>query len=331
MASLGLPILHAILRTKGREPTTLNSQSPLSRRGILRLAALGSLTRPAWCLDSYALPAGGGSIEVSFQPGDFDASPDALRKWIADAAQAATTYFGRLPVPRTLLAVRPVPGRAGVLSGVTYPDTPPHTRISVGQHATAAELDDDWTLTHEFSHLAFPNVPQQHHWMEEGMATYVEPIARVQAGNLKPERIWADMVRDMPKGLPAPDSHGLDQTRSWANTYWGGAVFCLLADVQYRERTHNQRGLQHALRGILQAGGSIQEDWPITRAFDVADHAVGVPVLSELYARMKDTAVPTDLPDLWRRLGVSAEGRHVTFHNDAELAAVRQAITAKPA
>jgi predicted metalloprotease with PDZ domain len=137
------------------------------------------------------------------------------------------------------------------------------------------------------------------------------------------------MVRDMPKGVPGPNSHGLDQTRSWANTYWGGAVFCLLADVQYRERTQNRRGLQHALRGILAAGGNIQEEWPITRAFEVADHAAGVPVLGELYARMKDAAVPVDLPDLWRRLGVSADGASVRFNNDAELAAVRQAITAR--
>jgi hypothetical protein len=240
-----------------------------------------------------------------------------------------TVYFGRFPVPRTLLTVRPVPGRAGVFGGVTYPDTPPRTRISVGQRTTAAALEDDWTLTHEFTHLAFPNLPRQHHWMEEGMATYVEPVARVQAGNLPPERIWADMVRDMPKGLPAPDSHGLDHTRSWANTYWGGALFCLLADVQYRQRTHNRRGLQYALRGILKAGGCIEEEWPIARAFETGDRAVGVPVLSELYARMKDTAVAIDLPDLWRRLGISTEGMGVSFHK-AELSAIRQAITAPP-
>jgi hypothetical protein len=302
----------------------------LSRRRMLALAAMGSLARPGWGRDSYTLPAGGGKIEISFQPGDFDAGGDAIRKWIANAAEAVTTYFGRLPVERTRLSVRAVAGRSGVLNGVTFPDTPPETRISVGQQTTAIQLDNDWTLTHEFSHLAFPNVAAQQHWMEEGMATYVEPVARVQSGNLTVERLWADTVRDMPKGVPAADSHGLDQTRSWANTYWGGAVFCLLADVQYRERTRNQRGLQQALRGILAAGGSIQEGWPIARAFEAADRAAGVPVLSELYGRMKDAAVAVDLPELWRRLGVAVEGRSVVFHDDAELAAVRRAITERP-
>ena len=105
--------------------------------------------------------------------------------------------------------------------------------------------------------MAFPSVSRQHHWIEEGLATYVEPIARAQAGSLRAERVWADMVRDMPQGQPGPGDRGLDHTRNWGRTYWGGAVFCLLADVQFRARTGNRRGLQHALRGILAAGGNI--------------------------------------------------------------------------
>src|SRR5260370_28547747 len=33
-------------------------------------------------------------------------------------------------------------------------------------------------------HLAFPSVDEKHHWIEEGIATYVEPIARIPAGHL---------------------------------------------------------------------------------------------------------------------------------------------------
>ena len=44
-------------------------------------------------------------------------------------------------------------------------------------------------LTHEMVHLAFPSVDDKHHWIEEGIATYVEPIARIQAGNLKAEQM----------------------------------------------------------------------------------------------------------------------------------------------
>jgi hypothetical protein len=36
-----------------------------------------------------------------------------------------------------------------------------------------------------------------------------------------------------------------------------------------------------------------------------------------------------DLPGLWNRLGVSSDGRQATFRADAELSAVRAAITAR--
>lgn len=39
-------------------------------------------------------------------------------------------------------------------------------------------------MTHEMVHLAFPSVPDQHHWIEEGLATYVEPIARARASEI---------------------------------------------------------------------------------------------------------------------------------------------------
>jgi hypothetical protein len=70
--------------------------------------------------------------------------------------------------------------------------------------------------------------------------------------------MWADLVRDMPKGLPEPGDQGLDNTHTWGRTYWGGALFCFLADIEIRKQTKNEKGLQDALRGILNAGGDIR-------------------------------------------------------------------------
>jgi len=303
----------------------------LSRRQAIAATLLGSrsLKIPAKGLDGLQLAVGGGRIDVNFPSGSFGGGSDAIRQWILDAAQSVAGYFGRFPVPRAVIEVHLQVGRKGVFGGVTYGDVPARTKIAVGERTSAEDLRNDWTMTHELTHMAFPNVPRQHHWIEEGIATYVEPVARAQAGLLPVEEVWEEMLRDMPKGLPGSDARGLDQTHSWASTYWGGALFCLLADVQFRERTSNRRGLQHALRGILRAGGNIQVEWPLVRALQIGDDSVGVPVLMELYGRMKDTPVSTDLPGLWKRLGVSATGQGVAFLPDAELSAIRTAITAK--
>ena len=53
----------------------------------------------------------------------------------------------------------------------------------------------------------------------------------------------------------------------------------------------------------------------------------GVPVLMELYARMKDTPENVNLDELWQQLGVEVREGKVVIHDDAPLAATREAIT----
>ncbi len=193
--------------------------------------------------DTSKLEIGGGVIEVTFAGTGFDLSQAAILQWAKDAADAVTWYFGRFPVPQAKLRIM-LGRRGGVSNGTTFGEGGPRTRIAVGAHATEAELKDDWILTHEMVHYGFPSVEDNHHWIEEGSAVYIEPIARVHVGQLTPEKIWGDMVRDMPQGLPAAGDQGLDNTHTWARTYWGGALFCMLADIEIRKRTKNKKSLQ---------------------------------------------------------------------------------------
>jgi predicted metalloprotease with PDZ domain len=185
-------------------------------------------------------------------------------------------------------------------------------------------------MTHELIHTAFPSMDDEQHWIEEGLSVYVEPIARAQNGLLSPEKIWSDMARDMPQGNPGASDRGLDQTHTWGRTYWGGAQFCLLADVMIRKETHNQKGLQEALRAIVAAGGTIDHDWPITKAFAVGDQATGTHVLTQLYEQMRNTPKPVDLNTLWKDLGVEQMPDGVRLNNNAPFANIRKAITLPP-
>jgi hypothetical protein len=196
----------------------------------------------------------------------------------------------------------------------------------VDQHVTQADLDDDWVLTHEMIHFGFPSVKERHHWIEEGIATYVEPIARALVGRLTAERVWREMVDRMPQGLPAPGDQGLDNTHTWGRTYWGGALFCLVADVEIRKQTGNAQGLRDALRAINRAGGTIEADWPLERVIEVGDKATNGKVLVELYSQMASKPVSVDLLDLWKQLGVVRADHGVTFDNRASLASIRASI-----
>jgi hypothetical protein len=141
---------------------------------------------------------------------------------------------------------------------------------------------------HELVHFGFPSVGDRHHWIEEGIATYVEPIARAQVGGSTVEQVWGDMVRDMPQGLPEAGDRGLDYKHTWGRTYWG-AIFCLLADIEIRKRTGNAKGLQDALWAINRAGGT-------QPAFEVGDKAKDGRALMKLYDQMASKPATVDLP-----------------------------------
>ena len=282
-----------------------------------------SQTKPA---DPPAIvKQGGAEIEVSFESDHFDLPRTALLGWVSQAARAVSAYYGRYPVPHARVRIHAGNGR-GISHGVSYGDDGAWCRITVGSPTTAADLDQDWMLTHEMVHFAFPSVARRHHWIEEGSATYVEPIARVHIGNLTAAQVWGDMLRDMHQGLPQEDDRGLDNTHTWGRTYWGGALFCLLADIGIRKNTANAKGLEHALRAINRAGGTIEVDWPLERALEIGDQATGGKTLTELYRKMSAQPVMVDLPDLWKQLGVSRQDGKTVFDDRAPLASVRQAI-----
>ena len=303
-------------------------ERPAARRTLLRCLgaaaawpALGASAGPV--IDELRI--GGARLELQFAEGFGAPLRARAREWARAAAAAITAYLGRFPVAEVELLLLPVAG-AGVRGGTTFGEPAPYVRLRVGVDTTAAQFHDDWVLVHEMVHLAVPRVPRRHAWLQEGLATYVEGIVRARAGQITVPRLWAAMASDMPQGQPAEGDRGLDHTPTWGRTYWGGAIFCLLADVRIRQRSGLRLGLEHALQGVLAAGGSYAVAWPIERILAVADAAVGQDTLSALYARMKDSPARTDLDALWRALGVAPAGERAAFRADVPLAAVRAAI-----
>jgi hypothetical protein len=296
-------------------------------RVVLFCVALGLWFAP-WAVaqDTAQLETGGGKIEVVFSSAPTEALRNSLLGWIRSSAHAITVYYGQFPVSHVQIRVRLFEGR-GVRGGRTTGWDGSVISIAVGRESDPSDFSDDWVLTHEMVHLAFPCVPEEHHWIEEGSATYVEPIARARAGSLTPEKVWGDLVEGLPQGLPQAGDRGLDFTPTWGRTYWGGALFCLLADIEIRKRTRNRKGLEDALRAILKAGGTIESDWPLARTLEVGDRGTGVPVLRELYDRMKGTPAPVDLTSLWAELGVVRRTGKTEFDNRAPLTSIREAIT----
>ncbi len=269
----------------------------------------------------------GGRIHLTIADADLAPARDRLRAWTVRSADVVARYYGRFPMQDVQVVLESQPG-SGVGHGVAFREGGGIINVTVGSAITEEELRDDWVLVHEMIHLALPNIRRQHIWLSEGISTYVESVARVQAGDLPATEVWSQLMRAMPQGLPSADDQGLDHTHTWGRTYWGGALFCLQADIDIRERTHGRKGLQDALAAVAAASRGDFSLWPIDAVLRVGDAAIGVDALAELYAETKDKPVAPDLDALWSSLGVVRDGSTVRLDDEAPRAAIRRAIMA---
>lgn len=307
------------------------------------MIGIAALVMLSWCLraslprmraqssshPSFVVEIGRSKLQVVLSGAVPDLPQEALTLYVRGAAQAVFHYYGSFPVDSAQIQILVVQGREGVLQGTTWGNRngfPAMIRMRIGQHTTPHELQTDWTLTHEMVHTALPSLPDAQHWLEEGISTYVEPIARVQAGQLSKEDAWEGMVSGMPHGEPEQFDQGLDYTHTWGRTYWGGALFCLAADLEIHKQTKNAFGLQDALRAVVEAHGSIDKDWPIEQVLKTADSKTGTTVLQDLYRSWSSKPVTIDLPQIWAQLGVQRNGDTITFNDKAPLAKTRDAI-----
>lgn len=303
----------------------------MHRRTFLT-SCLALTAAPAWADNpstTHAFDIGGSRVRLELGAGRTALPPEEIGRWLEGCCKALSAYYGRFPVHPLRIDVGVDRGR-GFRGGVTYGGEFPVIRGRIGADSTLADLEGGWVMVHELVHLACPQVPRAHHWLEEGLATYVEPWIRIGCGQISEEKAWKDLVDGLPNGLPTAGDRGLDRTPSWGRTYWGGALFALLLDLELRRESGNERGLAELMAKRVTSGSSIHLDRTMDELMAEWDEAAGSSLPGELYRSHKHTAVTVDLAPVWKALGVTISGRAVSFDDTAPEAALRKAISSPP-
>lgn len=273
------------------------------------------------------LPVSGGSIRLVFADGAPHLDRGPALEWIRRSAAAVTAYFGRFPVKEYGLLVIAEPGDT-VGHATTFGHAGAATRIRVGTSAGQSSFARDWVLVHEMVHTALPDLPRRALWLQEGNATYVEPIARAMAGQISQSQMWSDALAGMPKGEPRDGDGGMDGTTAWRRLYWGGAIFWLEAEVAIFEQSEGRFLLRDALRAINRTSGGNGADWTPEQMMMVGDSATQTRALRALYGRFASRGIDDNLPRLLERLGLSRDPESgVRFDANAKLAGLTRRIT----
>ncbi|HEY8041357.1 MAG TPA: hypothetical protein VIF15_16240 [Polyangiaceae bacterium] len=274
----------------------------------------------------------GATLDVALLGPPLAMGDDGARAWVKEAAGCVARLFGHFPVAATVFVV-PVRGADEVVFGRVLSLAGASVALLFGSETRPESEHADWVTVHELFHLGTPSFVGEGHWLEEGLATYYEPILRTRAGWMSEADLWRHFAREMPRGLRKPgDPPSLEERDDIDSTYWGGALFALLADVRIREATRGARSLDDAMRAALAQLGDATHSATLADFLRVGDAATGTPVLTEVHAHDAMAGEPVDLEGLWRALGVgvNADGS-VTLHDDAPMAAARRAIAGAPA
>ncbi len=262
-------------------------------------------------------------------------------EWVRETAENVNLAYGRFPNPSTSVVILPVGG------GRSWSDSPvPFGRVVrdggetielfVNQSRPIDEFYDDWTATHEFSHLLLPYISSRHRWVSEGFASYYQNILLARADRYTEERAWQKLWDGFERGRQSrPEMSPNEAARGGIRAatmkiYWSGAAIAFMADVELRQRSSGAESLDTVLDSLQQCCLPSERSWSGTELFRKLDSLIDEPVFMPLYRRYANTAGFPDVRPLFDRLGVEIEDGEVHLQGRAQLATIRSAIMRKP-
>ena len=324
-------------------PLTLRFRAPAGAQVLTGLAAAGDIQRldsadfgyigfmAMGRLEVLRVPvagrAGAGTLTVAVLDEKRGLTGDELARWIGASAARIGDYFGGFPAQQALIVLQPMPNQRYLRRGMVAGGGGATMLLRIGADTKPEDLFGQWMLMHELVHFAAPFI-DNHAWLMEGMAVYVETRLRVAAGWFPQDQAWRGFLRNFRQGVPAMEQQGLARSRGIGPTYWGGTLFMLLADAEIIEKSGGKKSLADCFKAVLDQGGDTAQRWSLERFIRVCDGATGFGTfrrLAEAHAR-KGTRL--DLATLWAKLGVQLTEYEagVKYDDAAPLAWVRKKI-----
>ncbi len=277
-------------------------------------------------------PVPGGEVNTVLLDGKLQMSEADAARWVDDAAGAVSMLYGHFPVRHATVFLAPIPGATEPVFGRVLSLGGSSVLVLTGEESDGNEMHEDWILVHELIHLGFPTFQNEGRWLDEGIATYYEPVLRTRMGWRDKTDLWRGLAREMPRGLAsAGEPLALEQRTTLDGIYWGGALFVMMADVRIREQTRGRKSLDDVLRGVLAKGGDGEHVWTVAETMRVGDELTGTHVLTDMYERYARKGESVDLEAELHALGIDRAGGkdEITLHDDRPRGSIRNQIVSK--
>jgi len=265
-----------------------------------------------------------------------------LIDWVRATAENVALAYGRFPNPAARVVLIPVTdnpwgGDSAIPFGRVVRDGGETIELLINEHHPIDEYYDEWTPTHEFSHLLLPYLKREQRWIAEGFATYYQNVLLARAGRYSAEQAWEKLVAGLERGRDSapnlsPNEAAADGIRNARmKIYWSGVALALMADAELRRRSDGAESLDSVLGRLQQCCLPSDHSWTGRELFAKLDTLVAEPLFLDLYRQYADTPGFPDARPLLEQLGVRSSRQSVRLSNDAPLAWIRRDLVNVPA
>jgi hypothetical protein len=278
------------------------------------------------------------NIEVQ-QPVDDEKAAEIVA-WVQSTADTLKHAYGRFPNPAARIVVIPSTENAWgsdspVLYGRVTRTNGETVELFVNPDRPIEEFYEDWTATHEFSHLMLPLLSQRYRWISEGFATYYQNILMARAERYTPEFAWQRLTEGFERGRESRPELSLNDAAAGGirharmKVYWSGAAIALMADITLRERSNGTESLDSVLGQLQLCCLPAKRRWSGPQLFKKLDTFIETPVFMPLYNKYANNDGFPDIAQLLSDLGVSTRSDGtIALENGTSLADIREAISA---
>lgn len=259
-------------------------------------------------VQSPGIEVPGATLDLQIQGPVDNENAAKLERWIRESATQIILAYGRFPVPATRVIVVPSEGsRWGDDSPVPFGRVTRRdgetVELYVDVDRPLEDLSNDWTATHEFSHLFLPRISWRQKWISEGFASYYQNVLMARAGRYTADQAIEKLTQGFGRGrgsrpelsMNEAAQEGVRQARF--KIYWSGAAIALLADVRLRERSGGTESLDTVLDRFQRCCLPSQRRWSGPELFAKFDSLIEEPVFMPLYQQYADAAGFPDIED----------------------------------
>lgn len=282
----------------------------------------------------------GTNLRIAYLPGK-QIDYKKIESWLKQTVENVSLVYGRFPHPNPQIIISPTASswsrqRSPVPFGRVVRDFGESVQFFIDQRQSLNAFNQDWTATHEFSHLLLPYVSHKNRWISEGFASYYQNILLARSGVYTQERAWQKLYDGFLRGqtsVPELSPNSAARTgRSNGGTmkvYWSGAALALLADIRLRKSSDNKKSLDTTLDALQACCLPSTQLWSGTRLMRKLDQLSDTNVFTSLYMDYANNAtfIPYELG--FEELGIKTGNRRIHFLGDQDKKELRLSVSGK--